>query len=874
MNAKKKPNHFFRRLRHIPYFVFLLFLFAALIVNVTNISWLKPFALITFFFIPGYILLWSILLHSKYNFIEVLVLSFGLSLFLIIISTYILIRLNTLSSITLLLSLVVSILFTIKFLRTKSTDSFKFPQMSTFFKSSWQSISLKLSRESKYLIFIVFSTIIFFFVGFSLRQYYIFRMPDEYYYLWASNTKILTNLQYRVFPYLNLHLILSSTLKLGFMLTLSFYSELTGMTGIAPHVLTLVFYSMLLPVTYLIGSLHDKKTGTIAALFVASNPIIWFWNNRIMPDILYAVLASACFYFFYKSFNKRGVISWQYLVPALFFGILSYVIEPKLIFVFGIPFIIYILSGAKKHQILIQFVIVSVFISSLILGIILFAPWFFKYDFPRILSGLFSPSNFSLQDGVWHCWAYPYYYSHAVMLLALIGAFCFVSKHTKRESFLTLFSVGMCLYLHSTIYISQGARFSFIIFPIIMVLAAIGLTTKLGLYSICLVPLFYFLYPLLPASEPASGTFPQIADSLRILSRLMGIAIIIYKVLEGTLPNLQTLPWKRLQELNNLQVSKQVTVIMFLLIVSTSLSIGNSIVTNPQYAYSDYVNPNEVGLPQAGRWLTTNVPTNSTIITNARPQILSYYTNCIFDIESTDWKIDRQGVGTIITPNSQTEFSELLDAGKFDYLVVFTDPAVGEYWKRPYFRSYIEDDALFTIYEYVMEAPLEITGCELTDGWTVTRGRITFSLDFTDKKEGLYSIKVEGITNERGQTRISYNADGTWDLSKSTFDFWFKLDTATNPNYLSIILTDNAGNYRYWINSTQVFKNWDSDNWQNLQFFLNYCKGQEGKFNIEQVKRIDIYIYADPNTPITYHLDAIKVYTLVEKVYTLKREND
>jgi len=649
------------------------------------------------------------------------------------------------------------------------------------------------------------------------------------------------------------------------------------MTGIAPHVLTLVFYSMLLPVTYLIGSLHDKKTGTIAALFVASNPIIWFWNNRIMPDILYAVLASACFYFFYKSFNKRGIISCQYLGPSLIFGLIAYTIEPKLIFVFGIPFILYLLSGAKKRQMSIELVIGTVFISLLILGIILFAPWFFKYDFPQILSGLFSVFNFSLQDWIkflspqgamWRCWTYPYYYTHATMILTLIGTFCFVFKHTKRESFLTLFSVGMCLYLHSTVFINQSARFSFIAFPIIMVLAAIGLTTKLGLYSIFLLPLFYFLYPLLPASEPAAGTFPQIADSFRILSRLAAIAITVYKVLEGVLPNLQTLPWKRLQELGNLQVSKHVTLFMIILVLSTSLSIGNVIVTNPHYAYSDYVNPDEVGLPQSGRWLTTNVPTNSVIITNVRPQILSYYTNCIFDIESTDWKIDRQGVGTIITPNSQTGFSELLNAGKFDYLIVFTDPVAGEFWKRPYFNPYVDKDALFTIYEYVMEAPLEITGCELTDGWTVTRGDINFSLDSTDKKEGLYGIKVEGITNEGGQTRITYSADGAWNLSKNTFDFWFKLDNTTNPKYFSVILTDNAGNYRYWINSTQVFKDWDSGNWQNLQFPINNYEGQEGKFNIEQVKCIAVYVYADPNTPITYHIDYIQTYSTTKKIYT------
>ena len=100
---------------------------------------------------------------------------------------------------------------------------------------------------------------------------------------------------------------------------------------------------------------------------------------------------------------------------------------------------------------------------------------------------------------------------------------------------------------------------------------------------------------------------------------------------------------------------------MIILVSSSSLGIGVSIVTNDQYFRNDYIIPEDVGLPQAGKWLIENVPTNSVIVTNARAHILSYYTNYSFDIKSKDLRINRQGIGTIITPSSENEFLDLLN---------------------------------------------------------------------------------------------------------------------------------------------------------------------------------------------------------------------
>jgi len=472
---------------------------------------------------------------------------------------------------------------------------------------------------------------------------------------------------------------------------------------------------MLIPVTYLIGSLHKKKAGFLAAVFIGCNPIIWFWNNRIMPDILFTVIAATCFYFFYKSLCKRGCIKWQYLGFAIIFGFISYTQQPKLIFAWGIPFTIYFLSAAKRgiknnRKVIILIIITVILFILLLFTIIFFAPWFFQYDFPKIFSGLFSIFNFSLQDWVefsspggtiWFCFSYPYYFSYTIIILAIVGAFCFAFKHTKRENVLLFLSVGITIYLHITVYSEWGARFSFLIFPILMVLAAIGFTTDIGIYSLLLVPISFLLFPLLLINEPGISTFPQILDLPRIMSILIAIGIIGFKVLEGLRSKLHRLTWRHFQMHANLKISKMISVITIYLVISSSLWIGTSIVTNDQYFRNDYITPDEVGLPQAGNWLATNAPSNAVIITNARAHILSYYTNFSFDIETEDLRINRQGFGTIITPSSEIEFLEHINASEFNYLVVFTEPIVGEPWKRPYFNPYIVEGTLFTIYELV-----------------------------------------------------------------------------------------------------------------------------------------------------------------------------
>jgi len=230
------------------------------------------------------------------------------------------------------------------------------------------------------------------------------------------------------------------------------------------------------------------------------------------------------------------------------------------------------------------------------------------------------------------------------------------------------------------------------------------------------------------------------------------------------------------------------------------------------------------------------------------------------------WKIDRQETGTIILAKSQEELSEFVDAGNFDYLVVFTQPVVGERWKRPYFEQYVDEGALFSIYEPA-NASLVITGCESTEGWYATRGHVTFSLASGYGKDG-HCIGINGKTDETGATRIYYDAPGTWDLGGlDTLGFCFRLENATHPRYFSVILSDGAGNYRYWINGTKIFYNWDSGDWQDFGISLKSYKGQQGEFDLERVDLIQVFVYADSNTSITYQLDCMRAHSTIRKAH-------
>ena len=870
MRAKRYQNTSFSLLRSLEFYVFFIFLILGSIIFVFKYFLFISFLVVIYFFIPGYLMLKCIRFKKKYDLIESIIISFGLSLSLILIISYILIKFFSMVlifPIFLILTSIFNAIIILKKFKFKDLDINKSSNLNLKIKScNLESFLLK----NKYSFLILVLTISFFFLGFFLRRYSIIRYPDEYLYLWASDPDILSNLSYRKYSHMDLHFIVLSTQKVGFLLILSFYFNLAGTThGIALHIISLFFYSMLIPVTYLLGSLHQKKTGLIAAIFIGCNPIIWFWNNRIMPDILYAVIAVSCFYFFYKSFKERGIIKWNYFIPALIFGLISYTIQPKMIFTWGIASFIFFLSAVKmkgKNEKFLTFLIFGtcILLFLLVLSVFLFASWFFQYDYPNLMENILKVFYFDLQDWydfvkpdgvIWFCFGYPYYYTYAIIILAFIGIFCFAREHTKRENILFFLSIGMTFYLHSTAYSYYTMRFSFLILPMLLVLAAVGLTKNIGLYSLFLIPFLIIMIFTLSITEPSILRFPAVQAFPSFISKLVAIMIIGYKIFQGTITNKTRLSLKLLPSLHNkLKIyDKELLLIMIILISFSSLNVGNSIVTNDQFWRNDNITDEDLGLPQAGEWLRNNIPHDSIILTNIRAHILSYYMDGEFDIEHNNLRIKRKGIGTIITPSDEEEFQNLIDTHPVDYMVVFTDTLIGEHGRRPYFIPYINEDKLFTIYKLTNES-MGLKISESTYGWSKTYGNVNFTLDSSDKKEGLYSVKVNGTTSNNDRTRVLIN--GNWNIKDvHDLNFWFKLDNATNQYYFSVIFSDNLGNSIYWNNEMEELKYWDSKVWQNIKLRLSKSKGKINDLNKEEVSCISIYAYAAPNTLITYHLD-------------------
>ena len=90
---------------------------------------------------------------------------------------------------------------------------------------------------------------------------------------------------------------------------------------LAGQVLSALFYAMLILGTFLLGSLRNKKTGIIAALFVAFNPMIFLFSDHIMTDIPVAALATFSMYFFIKSYGKETINKKALLIAIIFSGL-------------------------------------------------------------------------------------------------------------------------------------------------------------------------------------------------------------------------------------------------------------------------------------------------------------------------------------------------------------------------------------------------------------------------------------------------------------------------------------------------------------------------------------------------------------------------
>jgi len=125
----------------------------------------------------------------------------------------------------------------------------------------------------------------------------------------------------------------------------------------------------------------------------------------------------------------------------------------------------------------------------------------------------------------------------------------------------------------------------------------------------------------------------------------------------------------------------------------------------------------------------------------------------------------------------------------FKVVVIFRNETAADAWV--YYNA-------TGIYEWLLqELWFEICDCDSLNNWIGT----ALSLDSTDKKQGLFSIK-DDVATPALETAYdtNYNPIGTWDLSKQKYlRFWLKSDKA-NTNFASchIYIYDTQGHWNRW----------------------------------------------------------------------------
>lgn len=122
-----------------------------------------------------------------------------------------------------------------------------------------------------------------------------------------------------------------------FMLALSM--KIFGPTFMATRFVSLVAGSLLIVVTFLLGSeLFDKKTGLLSALIVSCNPLLIFYHGLVYREAVFSFTWTAFIYFALRGFKGKTLFS---IIGGIFFVLSSFTISLGLFA--GIGLVLYLL---------------------------------------------------------------------------------------------------------------------------------------------------------------------------------------------------------------------------------------------------------------------------------------------------------------------------------------------------------------------------------------------------------------------------------------------------------------------------------------------------------------------------------------------------
>lgn len=323
--------------RNVHAFLCLLFLLIAFGLVFLEIGSILSVMILPFFvlIIPGYF--FAKILFKRDDFVDKLLIGYGLSTFNSTVSFYILLFLlnktiDPSSSRLFLVILVIEslVLILIDYFKSKKSVSRNFK-----FKVRLENL---LAQNHYLLLGILFCTIL---LGQILLVKIPMYWPDEHTYVYISRNLLHTNYSFTPMPpVMDSRLYIPRYVFIG--LNTIFYLFF-GLQLTAPQAMVIISSLMLVLATFaLTNTLYDKKVGLVASFYIAFNPIFWWMARRVVPDMVVASLLWSGIYFMIKTCKHNGTeIRWQYIpISGLFLGLAIFV---KMTILFVIPTFILIL---------------------------------------------------------------------------------------------------------------------------------------------------------------------------------------------------------------------------------------------------------------------------------------------------------------------------------------------------------------------------------------------------------------------------------------------------------------------------------------------------------------------------------------------------
>ena len=296
---------------------------------------------------------------------------------------------------------------------------------------------------------------------------------------------------------------------------------------------------------------------------------------------------------------------------------------------------------------------------------------------------------FSSSTGAYGTFLFPYFYTFGIALFILLGFAVLLSKESFKFDFLFFATTLVVIWIFSTSPIIGGfVRHVFVVFPLLMYFAAIGLQSRK--FGLLMGPFFILMLWI-----PIQGYVPYVQDyslpesfwALSITSAIAIVAIVVSDFfLKRKFPNFTIkLPSFKLP---SLKVAGVFTIVLLLLTVVISTYSGIFLMRNGPLEVNEEITIDSIGVKEAAFWVNSNISQGSRIVTN-NPYEFPYYLSTISSKNYT--LLYPPGPYSSLEVNPQATFLYLIAHNWTDYLLIFTKTFGGnlEYWQfYPYIQNY------------------------------------------------------------------------------------------------------------------------------------------------------------------------------------------